>query len=96
MAQEEPTYQPKDAIANALKATMITSGAGAFVSAIQNTLTKQNVTAWGVITRSGGTIAVFGMPYHICGNYNANSHSCDGRCLHIRKPCICKPEGEKR
>lgn len=39
---------------------MITGAAGTMVSAIQNTLTKQNVNAWGVITRTGGTIAVFG------------------------------------
>ncbi|SLM40180.1 nadh-ubiquinone oxidoreductase 213 kda subunit [Lasallia pustulata] len=38
---------------------MITGGAGTFVSAVQNTLTKQNVSGWGVFTRTGGTIAVF-------------------------------------
>jgi len=53
-------YQPKDAIGASIKATLVTGGAGAFVSTIQNTLTKQNVGAFGIFTRTGGTIAVFG------------------------------------
>lgn len=40
---------------------MIVGGAGLFLSAVQNSLTRQNVTGWGVITRTGGTIAAFGM-----------------------------------
>jgi hypothetical protein len=61
MAPEQAAFQPKDAISAAVKATLITGGAGALISSIQNTLTKQNVGAWGVFTRTGGTIAVFGM-----------------------------------
>lgn len=60
--QRTDDYHPKDAVGNAIKATLVTGGAGAFISTIQNTLTKQNVGAWGVFTRSGGTIGVFGMP----------------------------------
>lgn len=61
----EERYQPKDAIGGTIKATMITTGAGAFVSAIQNTLTKQNVGGMAIFTRTGSTIAVFGtiLPY---------------------------------
>jgi len=62
MSTEEAVYQPRDAIATSVRSTMITGAAGAFVSAIQNTLTKQNVTGWGVFTRTGSTIAVFGKP----------------------------------
>jgi peroxiredoxin len=62
MAPEQAAFQPKDAIGAAIKATMITGSAGALISGIQNTLTKQNVGAWGVFTRTGGTIAIFGMP----------------------------------
>ncbi len=62
--EEEPVYQPKDAISAALKSTAITGGAGALVSSIQNTLTKQNVSAWGIFTRTGGTIVVFGMAWY--------------------------------
>ncbi|KAF2169651.1 hypothetical protein M409DRAFT_20064 [Zasmidium cellare ATCC 36951] len=61
-AQEElPSagYQPKDALGAAIKATMVTGAAGTFISTIQNTLTKQNVGAFGIFTRTGGTIAVF-------------------------------------
>ncbi|MCJ1477132.1 hypothetical protein MMC13_005803 [Lambiella insularis] len=59
MATQEDVYQPKDAITAGIKSTLITGGAGALVSSVQNTLTKQNVTAWGIFTRTGGTIAVF-------------------------------------
>jgi hypothetical protein len=61
MASSERQYQPKDAIDAAIKGAMITGAAGLFVSAIQNTLTKQRVGAWGVFTRTGGTIGVLGM-----------------------------------
>ena len=53
-------YQPKDAIGSALTATTVTALAGTFVSAVQNTLTKQNVGAFGVFTQTGSTVAVFG------------------------------------
>ncbi|MCJ1364214.1 hypothetical protein MMC16_003323 [Acarospora aff. strigata] len=75
MATNEAVYQPKDAIASSIKSTMITGAAGAFVSAIQNTLTKQNVTGWGVFTRTGGTIAVFaamGGTYEFAKTASAN------------------------
>lgn len=58
--EEDNAYHPQDAIGSSIKATLITTGAGAFVSTVQNTLTKQNVGALGVFTRTGGTIAVFG------------------------------------
>jgi len=62
MSSGDDQYHPKDAVRAAINGTMITGAAGLAVSAIQNTLTKRNVNAWGVFTRSGGTIAVFGMP----------------------------------
>lgn len=63
--QVESIYQPKDAIGGTIKATAITGTAGLFVSTIQNTLTRQNVGAMGVFTRTGSTIAVFGRPHYI-------------------------------
>ncbi|KAH8595212.1 hypothetical protein B0O99DRAFT_161760 [Bisporella sp. PMI_857] len=60
MAAEEDQYHPKDAVKAALNGTMVTGIAGLFVSSIQNVLTKQNVNALSVFTRSGSTIAVFG------------------------------------
>jgi hypothetical protein len=59
--QRTDDYAPKDTISNTIKATAVTSGAGLFISTIQNTLTKQNTGAWGVFTRTGSTIGVFGM-----------------------------------
>ncbi|MCJ1288366.1 hypothetical protein MMC26_007721 [Xylographa opegraphella] len=59
MASQDNVYQPKDAVTAGIKSSLVTGAAGALVSSVQNTLTKQNVTAWGIFTRTGGTIAVF-------------------------------------
>ena len=53
-------YKAKDAVGVAIESTLILGAAGLTVSAIQNTLTKQNVSGMGVFTRTGGTIAIFG------------------------------------
>lgn len=60
-SEEKALYQPKDAVGIAIESTLILGAAGLAVSAIQNTLTKQNVSGWGVFTRTGGTIAIFGV-----------------------------------
>ena len=57
---ESQPYQYKDAVSGALRTTTFMGGVGLFVSSVQNTLTKQNVTAWSVFTRFGGTTATFG------------------------------------
>ena len=59
-SEDEAAYHPKDAVGIAIESTLITGAAGLTVSAIQNTLTRQNVTGWGVFTRTGGIIAIFG------------------------------------
>jgi len=61
MAQEDEQYHPKDAVKAGINGALITAAAGGLVSAIQNTLTRKNVSAWGVFTRTGGTIVVFCM-----------------------------------
>lgn len=61
MGADEGVYHPQDAIGAAITGTMITGGAGLFMSAVQNALARKNVGPWGVFTRSGSTIAVFGM-----------------------------------
>ncbi|KAL8975056.1 MAG: hypothetical protein Q9197_000719 [Variospora fuerteventurae] len=58
-SNDSPAYQPKDAVGAAARSTLILGGAGLFLSAVQNSLTRQNVTGWGVITRTGGTIGLF-------------------------------------
>lgn len=60
-AKEERAYEPKDAIAQTLQAVALTGGAGLLASAVQNSLAKQNVGVWGVFTRTGGTISIFGL-----------------------------------
>ena len=59
-SDEENAYHPKDAIGLAVESTLVLGAAGLTVSAIQNTLTKRNVSGWGVFTRTGGVIAIFG------------------------------------
>ena len=53
-------YEPQDAIADSFRATRLVGGAGLLLAAVQNTMTRQNVGAMGVVTRYGGTIALFG------------------------------------
>lgn len=53
-------YHPQDTIARTMKTTGLTGSVGLFASAVQNTLTRQNVGPWGVFVRSGGTIGIFG------------------------------------
>ena len=57
----DDNYEPQDAIAKTIPATLIAGTAGLLASAVKNTLTKENVGPMGVFTRTGGTIAVFGM-----------------------------------
>jgi hypothetical protein len=61
MASEGEHYQPKDAVKAAITGTLVTGTAGALVAAVENSLSKRNVGAWGVLTKSGGTIGTFGM-----------------------------------
>ena len=61
--EEEPAYQPTDAIQASIKSTVITGSAGLLFAAVQNTLTRQNIGALGVFTRFGGTIGLFGWSF---------------------------------
>ena len=67
MASGDDQYHPKDALKEAATASMITGSAGAFISAVQNTLTKRNHGPWGVFTRTGSTIVVFSMALKCLG-----------------------------
>jgi hypothetical protein len=59
MAPESHDYHPHDAVGAAINGALITGAAGALVSAVQNSLSRRNVSAWGVLTKTGSTIAVF-------------------------------------
>lgn len=75
MAHDDHPYHPKDTIGRTIKTTMVTAGAGTFVSAIQNTLQKQNYGPMGIFTRTGSTIAVFtamGGVYEFARSASAN------------------------
>ncbi|KAF2827246.1 hypothetical protein CC86DRAFT_466051 [Ophiobolus disseminans] len=59
MADQTPTFHARDALSNTANTALQTTAAGAIVAGVQNTLRKQNVGAMGIITRSGGIIALF-------------------------------------
>jgi hypothetical protein len=56
----EPTFEPKAALKNASLLGLQGAGVGAFVSALQNALSKHSAGASGFFTRTGGTIGFFG------------------------------------
>jgi len=58
---DTPTpYEPKDAIAQSVRSATFTGSAGLLLAAVQNTLSRENIGAFGVFSRFGGTIALFG------------------------------------
>ena len=61
MATQERVYQPKDAVSVAIQSSLITGGAGLAMSAVQNSLARQNVGALGVFTRFGANVGLFGL-----------------------------------
>ncbi|KAL7269843.1 hypothetical protein RUND412_007470 [Rhizina undulata] len=72
---EPEPFHRRDAIDATVKGTLIVGGAGLIMSAVQNTLTKQNVGPWGVVTRTGSTITTFaamGGSYMFVRNAAAN------------------------
>lgn len=82
MAQSEedvPVYKPKDAIGDMVTATMIMGGAGLTLSAVKSTLTRQNIGAWAVFTRTGGTISLFGEIQRI-GSATVSTTNIDNSC----------------
>ena len=60
MADQHATFHPRDALANTMSTMLQTTAMGAVVAGVQNTLRKQNVGAMGILTRSGGLIALYG------------------------------------
>jgi hypothetical protein len=60
MAQQQATFHPRDTIGNTGSTILQTTAIGAIIAGVQNTLRKQNVGAMGIITRSGGIIALYG------------------------------------
>jgi hypothetical protein len=59
----DDTFHPVDALGQATRTAMLAGTAGVFLAAVKNTRTKENVGAFGVITRFGGTIGLFGMSW---------------------------------
>ncbi|KAK5261583.1 hypothetical protein LTR40_001931 [Exophiala xenobiotica] len=55
----DDTYHPQDALAKTVHAITYTGAAGLFLAAVQNTVAKENVGAFGVFSRFGKTIGLF-------------------------------------
>ncbi|KAF1946447.1 NADH-ubiquinone oxidoreductase 213 kDa subunit [Clathrospora elynae] len=60
MAAQHATFHPRDALSNTVSTALQTTAVGAIIAGVQNTLRKQNVGAMGILTRSGGIIAIYG------------------------------------
>ncbi|KAF1956592.1 hypothetical protein CC80DRAFT_472142 [Byssothecium circinans] len=59
MAADPETFHPRDTLGNTASTALKLTACGAIIAGVQNTLRKQNVGALGIITRSGGLIAMF-------------------------------------
>lgn len=60
----ESQYERRDAIGLGVKGSLLVGGVGAILSGVQNSLAKQNVGAFGILTRTGSTVVMFGMHTH--------------------------------
>ncbi|KAI1812438.1 hypothetical protein GGS20DRAFT_587495 [Poronia punctata] len=77
---EEHAYHQKDAVMAGIQGAMIGGGAGLLMSAVQNSLAKHNVGAFGVFTRTGGTIVsltALGSVYSFTKDASANLRAKD-------------------
>jgi hypothetical protein len=54
---DEPTYEPKDAIAKTWSTSLRTGTAGLFIATVQTTLARRQLGAFGVFTTFGSTTA---------------------------------------
>jgi hypothetical protein len=59
----DDVFHPRDAVGTALRAGVLGAGGGFFLSAVMNALSKKNVGAMGVFTRTGGAILTLGMSF---------------------------------
>ena len=58
--EEVPPFKPRDAVKSGIKGGITGGVAGLFTAAVQNSLSKQNVGSWAVLTKHGGTAASLG------------------------------------
>jgi hypothetical protein len=95
MADEEPPFKPKDAIAEGLRGALTVGVVGSVFSGIQASLTKQNIGVFGAVTRYGRTIAVFSAS-HPPSALPADRRSCPRTHLSARAQRLGQPAGQGR
>ncbi len=59
----DDVYEPQDALGASIRSAALTGAAGTFLAAVQNTVAKENYGPFGVFTRFGKTIGLFGMSW---------------------------------
>lgn len=95
---EQPSYKPRDAVTESIRAGCITGGFGILLASVQNTLARQNYGAAGVFTKFGGTIGLFGRQ-SVYASFDATnwltSFSWIRWHLHLREHRIGKSEAEE-
>lgn len=62
---EDQIYHPQDALAISTRSATLTGAAGLFLASVQNTVAKEQIGAFGVFSRFGGTVGLFGMRWYI-------------------------------
>ena len=97
--EEPPAYQAQDAISSSIQSAVVAGSGGFLMAAVQNTVQRQNVGAFGVMTKFGGTTATFSMQYwrllhYRCGRLMGNS--CRWRNIRFRQYCFGQLEGKGR
>lgn len=89
--EDEPPYEYQDTLGRSTRSALITGAAGALLAAVQNTVARDQTSAFGVFTRFGGTIGLYGT----IGTSSAPEagdlltiHSGNGRHVLIRKDSL--------
>ena len=55
------SYEPRDLIKETTKTTLMVGGVGLFAASVQNSLARQNLGSFGIFTRFGSTVGMFGV-----------------------------------
>ena len=94
--ESDAVYHPEDAIANATRMAGVMGFAGLGLSAIQNTLSRSNMGAWGMFTKTGTTAATFSEDHSYCIAVVGEAYqtSRNGRHLRFCQLRVCEFEGK--
>lgn len=99
VVEDEPPYEYQDALSRSTRSALITGAAGALLAAVQNTVARDQTSPFGVFTRFGGTIGIYGTIGRSSGPEAGGVltvHSGNGRHVFIRKNSLSESAREER